>query len=549
MIPIYVFEGKRTKILLPLLVLIAVCSIQILPTLGVVHLFDWDEINFAEAAREMVISGDYSVVQIGFRPFWEKPPLFFWMQALSMKMFGINEFVARFPNFISSVITLFSIYLVGSSLRNVRFALMWVALYFGSLLPNFYFHTGLIDPWYNLFSFLGFYFFWEARNRIHFCIYSGLFFGLAVLTKGPAVLLIFFISLTIARIIGYQRIIPSFTNVIVLILSLLTAGGSWFLYLILTGHSDVVFEFIRYQWRLFSTADAGHRGVWYYHFLVLLIGCFPASVFSIKKLFSKSDCDGFSTWMKILFWVNLLIFTLVKTKILHYSSLCYFPLTFLAADYLMQPDISRKLQKSGFLKILLQIIFWLLVAVLLLLPALILFLQYAPAVAERLPGIFFQQMLQMPVEWGVLDFLPALILAAMGEFGILKLIREGKILGLLWLHFAVIATIFSLSFTIIPKIEMYSQGKLVEFFRKVSATGTPVRTFYFKSYADLFYADVTSDAVGRNFTPAEYTSINTPLKFAVTKLDHVNKMQKEFPDFKLDSVAGGYAFYHSKINR
>jgi len=137
----------------------------------------------------------------------------------------------------------------------------------------------------------------------------------------------------------------------------------------------------------------------------------------------------------------------------------------------------------------------------------------------------------------------------MGEFGILKLIREGKISGLLWLHFAVIATIFSLSFTIIPKIEMYSQGKLVEFFRKVSATGTPVRTFYFKSYADLFYADVTSDAVGRNFTPAEYTSLNTPLKFAVTKLDHVNKMQKEFPDFKLDSVAGGYAFYHSKINR
>ena len=42
------------------------------PFLGMVHLFDWDEINFAEAAREMIATGDYSVVQINYLPFWEK---------------------------------------------------------------------------------------------------------------------------------------------------------------------------------------------------------------------------------------------------------------------------------------------------------------------------------------------------------------------------------------------------------------------------------------------------------------------------------------------
>jgi 4-amino-4-deoxy-L-arabinose transferase-like glycosyltransferase len=57
-----------------------------------------DEINFAESAREMIVTGDYSKVQINFNPFWEKPPLFIWMQVLSMKIFGINEFAARFPN-------------------------------------------------------------------------------------------------------------------------------------------------------------------------------------------------------------------------------------------------------------------------------------------------------------------------------------------------------------------------------------------------------------------------------------------------------------------
>jgi 4-amino-4-deoxy-L-arabinose transferase-like glycosyltransferase len=35
-----------------------------LPFLGGVHLFDWDEINFAESAREMIVSGNYLSVQI-----------------------------------------------------------------------------------------------------------------------------------------------------------------------------------------------------------------------------------------------------------------------------------------------------------------------------------------------------------------------------------------------------------------------------------------------------------------------------------------------------
>src|SRR5438067_2561414 len=84
-----------------------------LPFLGRVHLFDWDEINFAEAAREMVVSGDYSRVQIDFKPFYEKPPLFIWMQAAGMLVFGVNEFAARLPNAILGIITLLTFYFIG----------------------------------------------------------------------------------------------------------------------------------------------------------------------------------------------------------------------------------------------------------------------------------------------------------------------------------------------------------------------------------------------------------------------------------------------------
>jgi len=48
-----------------------------IPFLGASHLFDWDEINFAESAREMIVSGDYVSVQINFLPFWENLPCLF----------------------------------------------------------------------------------------------------------------------------------------------------------------------------------------------------------------------------------------------------------------------------------------------------------------------------------------------------------------------------------------------------------------------------------------------------------------------------------------
>ncbi len=101
------------------------------PFLGNVHLFDWDEINFAECAREMIRTRDYSLVQINFVPFWEKPPLFIWMQVISMKIFGINEYAARFPNAICGVVTLITLYRIGSKLYNDRFAWFWVFSYTG----------------------------------------------------------------------------------------------------------------------------------------------------------------------------------------------------------------------------------------------------------------------------------------------------------------------------------------------------------------------------------------------------------------------------------
>ena len=181
--------------------LLLACCFLFIPFLGSVHLFDWDEINFAECAREMILSKDYLRTQIDFKPFWEKPPLFIWLQVAAMKIFGINEWGARFPNVVVAFFTLFSFYKIGNKVANKEVSKWWILLYIGSWLPHFYFKTGLIDPLFNLLIFLAIYHVYalsnNETNRSKHRLLAGLFLGLAVLTKGPVAILIAILCLAV----------------------------------------------------------------------------------------------------------------------------------------------------------------------------------------------------------------------------------------------------------------------------------------------------------------------------------------------------------------
>src|SRR2546428_13485046 len=62
---------------------------------GSMPLTDPDEGRYAEIAREMVASGDYVVPHLFSIPYLEKPPLLYWLTALSFRALGENEIAAR----------------------------------------------------------------------------------------------------------------------------------------------------------------------------------------------------------------------------------------------------------------------------------------------------------------------------------------------------------------------------------------------------------------------------------------------------------------------
>jgi len=95
------------------LIITAIAILVFLPGLGVTPLFDWDELNFAESAREMWLTKNFYYVQVGFEPFWEKPPLFIWRQSAFLGLFGDQTFVYRLPNALAGIVTVNLAYHIG----------------------------------------------------------------------------------------------------------------------------------------------------------------------------------------------------------------------------------------------------------------------------------------------------------------------------------------------------------------------------------------------------------------------------------------------------
>jgi 4-amino-4-deoxy-L-arabinose transferase-like glycosyltransferase len=85
-------------------ILIAVIVLTRLLTLGAYPLIDTTESRYAEMARKMLETGDWATPYIEYGiPFWGKPPLSIWFNAVSLGLFGINEFSARLSALLLSI--------------------------------------------------------------------------------------------------------------------------------------------------------------------------------------------------------------------------------------------------------------------------------------------------------------------------------------------------------------------------------------------------------------------------------------------------------------
>jgi 4-amino-4-deoxy-L-arabinose transferase-like glycosyltransferase len=495
------------------------------------HLFDWDEINFAESSREMLVSGNYFQVQVNFEPFQEKPPFFFWLQTLSYQLFGVNEYAARFPNALFGLLSVISLYLIGKRLYNSSFGFIWAVVYLGSILPFLYAKSGIIDPVFNLFIFLSLYFLIRTINESKgkrsgvYASLAGVSIGLAIITKGPVGFLLILLSFLVFWSIERFRRISNTRDIFIFALSALSITTLWFGYETIQNGPWFLVEFIKYQIELFSEPVAGHAQPFYYHFVVILLGCFPMSFYALPMFFQPGmrDVFQFRKWMAVLFWVVLILFSISTTKIVHYSSMCYLPLSYLAALHIFQvsekQQILSKALRAAILivGIVFSILFF----------ALPLLLENPQWIIPYIKDDFAVAALSTLSESdSSLKYIAVFYLAM---FFVIMFAHMRKHV----LHGVIRLSILNMLFLsvylnkVVPEIEAFSQRPAIEFFKELKGQDVYVNVIGYKSYAQLFYFDQPpiAETERKHLEWQLHGDIDKPV-YLVTRVDRLHEIER-----------------------
>lgn len=242
--------------------------------------------------------------------------------------------------------------------------------------------------------------------------------------------------------------------------------------------------------------------------------------------------------MWILLAVVLVLFSIVKTKIVHYSSLAYFPLSYLAAVQIYRITRRRVPVRPWVSGLILGIGSILGIAI----AALPLLGEYSSAWIHWVNDPFAVANLQADVPWsrwesiwGILFLLSVWI----SVFWMRRQARKGILLLLL-------SSLLTLQVTVVhftPKIEAYTQRAAISFFKQVSQEDAYIHVLGYKSYAHLFYGQKPPGQrpESRDEAWLLHGPIDKPVYF-VCKLTH-RQPYDAMPELKQIGEKHGFIFY------
>lgn len=148
-----------------------------------------DEGMYAAIARRMVRTGDWLQLVYEGRPYVNKPPLHFWLMALSLVAWGPTEFAVRFPSATFGVGMVFLAYAGGTTLFDRRLGLIAAFITTSTLSAVWHAHQARFDVelafWMNLAFFTFFLAYRGGGRRLGYLCVAALSAAVAVMLKGP----------------------------------------------------------------------------------------------------------------------------------------------------------------------------------------------------------------------------------------------------------------------------------------------------------------------------------------------------------------------------
>jgi 4-amino-4-deoxy-L-arabinose transferase-like glycosyltransferase len=276
-------SNSRKTLALSLGLLLIASAILFFAGLGRLPLLEPDEGRNAEVGREMLISGDWITPHYNGFAYLDKPAVFFWMEAASLRIFGISETAARFPSALMALATMLLVWFLARRMfgdaAGVRAGLVFAACPLAFVLAR----EVIFDMTLTLLVTVAMVGFWIAEEsgfqKLWFEALMFVAMGLAVITKGFVGILIPLIAILIyqaarGRAREWLRLRWSWGLPV-----LLTVGLPWFIAVSMRNPDFPRYAFWNESLKRFTTAAAHRGGGIFYYIPVFLGGFFPWSLF------------------------------------------------------------------------------------------------------------------------------------------------------------------------------------------------------------------------------------------------------------------------------
>jgi len=316
--------------------------------LGTLPFKEPDESRYAEIPREMVESGDFITPRLNYVKYFEKPPLHYWVNALSLSVLGRNETAARLPSALFGLCGVLLVYHLGRRLFGRREGL-YSAMVLGSSV-GFLFQSrmNIIDTTltFCMTATLGFFLLASRREESRKGLYYHLFYlfaALTVLAKGligivlPGAIVFLYLLCTKRWSLLREMRLPTG------ICLFLAACVPWFVLVSLRNPEFPRFFFIHEHFDRFLTKAHGRYQPPWFFIPVVLGGMIPWTFFlpaTVRESWRNRD----SRRLFLLLWFGVIFtfFSLSSSKLIPYI-LPVFP----ALALLIGTSISETLDAGG----------------------------------------------------------------------------------------------------------------------------------------------------------------------------------------------------------
>src|SRR5438094_1536131 len=335
-----------------LILLLALCALLFFLGLGTLGLTDRDEGSNAEAAREMVQSGDWLTPTLNGTPRFAKPILIYWLIACSYLVFGVSEFTARLPSALFGALLVLMQYAFATRLLGptvgFRAALM-LLLNFVMLAIGRMVLTDMVLVFFTTLSIFSFFLAMEGEGlakRWYWGFYVGM--ALRTLTKGPVGVLVPVLAVIPYLLLTrrWREVAPECRLLTGTAVFLLIAAPWYAAMFKLHGTGYAASARGDTLTRFFSVIG-GHGGTILFYIPILLLGFFPWSGFLpsalVEALRERQDPQrALQTLCAVWVLGVFMFFTLSSTRLPHYIA----PL-FPAAALLVAASWDRSLSAQG----------------------------------------------------------------------------------------------------------------------------------------------------------------------------------------------------------